>query len=69
MISIVLIAAFYTLALILMMVLPSHAKYESHAQQEKKRPIAQAARQQEINKAVSIGEVGNHRRQEALTSN
>ena len=59
-IGIVLIAAFCTLALILMMVLPSPiAKYEkAKSQQEKEEAqTAQAARQQEINKAVSTGEV------------
>jgi large-conductance mechanosensitive channel len=63
-IGIVLIAAFCTLAFILMMVLPSPiAKYEkAKAQHEKdEAQTAQAARQQEIkqeiNKAVATGEV------------
>jgi hypothetical protein len=59
-IGIVLIAAFCTLAFIVMMVLPSPiAKYEkAKAQQEKdEAQTAQAARQREINKAVATGEV------------
>jgi hypothetical protein len=59
-IGIVLIAAFCTVALILMMVLPSPiAKYEkAKAQHEKEETqTAQAAHQQEINKAVATGEV------------
>ena len=59
-IGIVLIAAFCTLAFVLMMVLPSPiAKYEKDKAQHEKEEAqtAQAARQQEINKAVSTGEV------------
>jgi large-conductance mechanosensitive channel len=63
-IGIVLIAAFCTVAFILMMVLPSPiAKYEkAKAQHEKDQAkeeaqTAQAAHQQEINKAVATGEV------------
>jgi hypothetical protein len=63
-IGIVLIAAFCTLAFVLMMVLPSPiAKYEKdkaqHEKEEAKEEAqtAQAARQQQINKAVATGEV------------